>query len=99
MAPEGRWQVCSGVQCERLMRQLARPRSLPRAFNSLFKDELIRNMGPWTGIDDVEVAVAGYVDWFNQPRLRGELGHVPRAEYEEHFHTATPAPDNLPKTS
>ena len=56
--------------------------ALAEAFNSLFKAELIRNKGPWTGINDVEIAVAEYIDWFNQRRLHGELGHVPPAEYE-----------------
>jgi putative transposase len=66
--------------------------ALAEAFNSLFKAELIRNKGPWTSINDVEVAVAEYIDWFNQRRLHGELGHVPPAEFEsQHATTATPA--------
>ncbi|GAA3478037.1 hypothetical protein GCM10018966_025670 [Streptomyces yanii] len=55
--------------------------ALAEAFNSLFKAELIRNKGPWTGINDVEIAVAEYIDWFNRRRLHGELGHVPPAEF------------------
>ncbi|GHI39970.1 integrase core domain-containing protein [Streptomyces violascens] len=50
--------------------------ALAEAFNSLFKAELIRNKGPWTSINDVEIAVAEYIDWFNQRRLHGELGHT-----------------------
>ncbi|MEV8480089.1 integrase core domain-containing protein, partial [Streptomyces sp. NPDC051173] len=72
--------------------------ALAEAFNSLFKAEPIRNKGPWTGINDVEVAVAEYIDWFNQRRLHGELGHVPPAEYEA-THTATPAPEPVLETS
>ena len=56
--------------------------ALAEAFNSLFKAELIRNKGPWTGINDIEIAVAEYIDWFNNRRLHGELGHVPPTEYE-----------------
>jgi len=56
--------------------------ALAEAFNSLFKAELIRNKGPWAGINDVEIAVAEYVDWFNNRRLHGELGHLPPAEFE-----------------
>jgi hypothetical protein len=44
----------------------------------LFKAELISNKGPWTGINDVDVAE--YIDWLNQRRLHGELGHVTPAE-------------------
>ena len=72
--------------------------ALAEAFNSLFKAELIRNKGPWTGVNDVEIAVAEYIDWFNQRRLHGELGHVPPAEYEA-LHTAAPAPEPALKTS
>lgn len=71
--------------------------ALAEAFNSLFKAELIRNKGPWHGINDVEVAVAEYADWFNQRRLHGELGHVPPAEYETL--NATPAPSTTSVTT
>jgi len=37
--------------------------ALAEAFNSLFKAELVRNKGPWSGIDDLEIAVAEYIDW------------------------------------
>jgi len=56
--------------------------ALAEAFNSVFKAELIRNLGPWRGIDDVEIAVAEYLDWYNHRRLHGELGLVPPVEYE-----------------
>ncbi|MFB7224431.1 integrase core domain-containing protein [Streptomyces sp. NPDC056227] len=72
---------------------------LAEAFNSLFKAELIRNKGPWTGINDVEVAVAEYVDWFNQRRIHGELGHVTPAEHEAAHHLAAEPPVSLQKTT
>ncbi len=72
--------------------------ALAEAFNSLFKAELIRNKGPWRGIDDVEIAVAEYIDWFNQRRLHGELGHLPPAEFEA-LHATTAAPQEPLKTS
>lgn len=72
--------------------------ALAEAFNSLFKAELIRNKGPWNGINDVEVAVAEYIDWFNRRRLHGELGHVPPTEYEA-LHTATTVPETPLKSS
>jgi putative transposase len=56
--------------------------ALAEAFNSLYKSELIRNKGPWRGLDEVEYATAEYVDWFNHRRLHGSLGKVPPAEYE-----------------
>ena len=68
--------------------------ALAEALNSLFKTECIRNPhlpgrdGLWRGIDDVEIAVAEYVDWFNHRRLHGELGMLPPVEYEAHFSNA-----------
>lgn len=73
--------------------------ALAEAFNSLFKAELIRNKGPWTGIGDVEIAVAEYVDWFNQRRLHGELGHVTPVEHEAAHYLAVEPPASLQKTS
>ena len=51
--------------------------ALAEAFNSLFKAELVRNTGPWKNIDDLEIAVAEYIDWFNHRRLHGEIGLDP----------------------
>ena len=51
--------------------------ALAEAFNSLFKAELVRNKGPWRNIDDLEIAVAEYIDWFNHRRLHGEIGLIP----------------------
>jgi putative transposase len=66
--------------------------ALAEAFNSLFKAELIRNKGPWCGIDDVEIAVAEYIDWFNHRRLHGELGLIPPVEYETNHYKITDVP-------
>jgi putative transposase len=67
--------------------------ALAEAFNSLFKAELIRNKGPWKSIDDLEIAVAEYIDWFNHRRLHGEIGTIPPVEYEHdhyrHHHAPT----------
>jgi putative transposase len=66
--------------------------ALAEAFNSLFKAELVRNKGPWKGIDDLESAVAEYIDWFNHRRLHGEIGLIPPAEYEHNYYRHNPAP-------
>ena len=66
--------------------------ALAEAFNSLFKAELIRNKGPWKSLDDLELAVAEYIDWFNHRRLHGEIGLVPPAEYEDTHYRHNPAP-------
>lgn len=63
--------------------------AMAEALNSLYKAELIRNRGPWTGINDVEIATAEYVDWFNNRRLHSEIGHVPPAELEAAYRATT----------
>jgi putative transposase len=66
--------------------------AMAEAFNSLFKAELVRNRGPWKSIDDLEVALAEYIDWFNFRRLHGEIGLVPPVEYEQ-SHRSTHLPE------
>lgn len=67
--------------------------AMAEAFNSLFKAELIRNKGPWAGINDLEVAVAEYIDWFNHRRLHGELGYI-RPSKPRHASTQICPPSN-----
>ncbi len=65
--------------------------ALAEAFNSLFKAELVRKKGPWRSIDDLEIAVAEYIDWFNHRRLHGEIALVPPAELEDRHYRHNPA--------
>jgi len=37
--------------------------------NGLYKTELIKPRGPWRTVDQVEIATAEWVDWFNSRRL------------------------------
>jgi putative transposase len=62
---------------------------MAEAFNSLFKAELIRNHGGWESIDDLEIATAEYVDWFNFSRLHGGIGLVPPVEYQPTYRSTT----------
>lgn len=66
--------------------------AMAEALNSLFKGELIRNRGPWKNIDDLEIAVAEWVDWYNHRRLHGEIGLVPPVEYETAHRAAHAVP-------
>jgi len=66
--------------------------ALAEALNSLYKAELIRNKGPWKGIDDVEIATAEWVLWFNTYRPHGALGGAtPAAFRADCFSTMQPA--------
>ena len=69
--------------------------ALAEAFNSLFKAELVRNKGPWHSIDDLEIAVAEYIDWFNHRRLHGEIGLIPPAEHEANHYRHNTAPTTV----
>jgi putative transposase len=69
--------------------------ALAEAFNSLFKAELVRNKGPWKNIDDLEIAVAEYIDWFNHRRLHGQLGLLPPAELEDNHYRHNPTPTTV----
>ena len=52
----------------------------------LYKTELVRNKGPWRGLDDLELATLEWVDWFNHRRLFHDLGRIPPAEYETRYY-------------
>jgi putative transposase len=70
--------------------------ALAESFNSLYKWELIYPRGPWRGLDDVEFATLGYVDWFNHRRLHGEItddaSYTTPAEFEAtYYRQTTPA--------
>ena len=65
--------------------------ALAEAFNSLFKAELVRNKGPWKNVDELEIAIAEYIDWFNHRRLHGEIGLIPPVEHEANYYRHNPA--------
>lgn len=65
--------------------------ALAESVIGLFKTELIRQTGPWRGLDDVEYATLEWVAWFNTQRLLEPLGYLPPAEYEEQYHRASAA--------
>lgn len=62
--------------------------ALAETINGLYKAEVIRHLGPWKGLEDVEYATLAWVAWYNTQRLMEPLGHVPPAEYEEQYHRA-----------
>jgi putative transposase len=52
----------------------------------LYKTELITKQGPWRGRDQVEYATLEYLDWFNNRRLHGRIGHLPPTEFEAGYY-------------
>lgn len=60
--------------------------ALAEAVNGLYKAEVIRKRGPWRSIEQVELATAEWVDWWNQRRLHSALSNLPPAEFEALYH-------------
>ena len=60
--------------------------ALAESVIGLFKTEVIRQRGPWRGLEDVEFATLEWVWWFNHHRLLEPLGYVPPVEHEEAFY-------------
>jgi putative transposase len=56
--------------------------ALAETINGLYKTELIKPTGPWKNVDEVEIATAEWVDWFNHRRLYEYCGDIPPAELE-----------------
>ena len=60
--------------------------ALAETINGLYKTELIRQQGPWRGIEAVEFATLKWVDWYNNRRLMEAIGNVPPAELETEYY-------------
>lgn len=60
--------------------------ALAETIIGLYKAELVRNHGPWRGLDDLEYATLEWVDWFNNRRLFEAHGQIPPAELEENYY-------------
>ncbi len=65
--------------------------ALAETVNGLYKTELIRARGPWRTADQVELATAAWVAWWNEQRLHSACGDVPPAEFEAAYHQRLPA--------
>ena len=62
--------------------------ALAETINGLYKAEVIHRKGPWKSMDAVEYATLIWVDWFNNRRLLGPIGHIPPAEAEANYYAA-----------
>jgi putative transposase len=60
--------------------------ALAETINGLYKTELIKPRKPWRTVDDVELATAEWVDWFNHRRLYQYCGDIPPAELEAAYY-------------
>ena len=60
--------------------------ALAESVIGLYKTEVIRSLGPWRGVDHVELETLIWVSWFNNQRLLEPLGYVPPVEFEERYY-------------
>ncbi|WP_156751351.1 IS3 family transposase [Mycobacterium sp. 1245111.1] len=60
--------------------------ALAETINGLYKTELIKPGKPWRTIDDVELATARWVHWFNHSRLYEYCGDIPPVELETAYY-------------
>ena len=63
---------------------------------------MIKKRGPWTTVDEVELAIARWVDWWNYRRLLGPVGDIPPAEFKAAYrdeHAASVVARNLTQDS
>jgi putative transposase len=65
--------------------------ALAETINGLYKTELIKPRKPWKTVEDVELATAEWVDWFNHRRLYEYCGDIPPAELEAAYYADQPA--------
>jgi putative transposase len=66
--------------------------ALAETINGLYKTELIRPRKPWRTIEDVELATAEWVDWFNHRRLYEYCGDIPPVELEAAYYSQQQRP-------
>jgi putative transposase len=59
--------------------------ALAETVNGLYKAELINRQGPWRTVEQVELATAAWVRWWNTQRLHSACRDVPPAEYESAY--------------
>ncbi|WP_425411824.1 IS3 family transposase [Leisingera aquimarina] len=52
----------------------------------LFKTEVIKFLGPWKSVGQVEWETLKWVDWYNKNRLHSAIGYVTPQEAEEAFY-------------
>jgi putative transposase len=63
-----------------------RDNALAETINGLYKTELTKPRKPWRTIEEVELATAEWVDWFNHRRLYQYCGDIPPVDLEAAYY-------------
>ncbi|THD81405.1 IS3 family transposase [Aliigemmobacter aestuarii] len=62
--------------------------ALAESIIGLFKTEVIKFLGPWKAVGQVEWETLKWVDWYNNTRLHSAIGYVTPNEAEEAFYAS-----------
>jgi putative transposase len=62
--------------------------ALAESIIGLFKTEVIKFLGPWKSVGQVEWETLKWVDWYNNTRLHSAIGYVTPKEAEEIFYAS-----------
>jgi putative transposase len=60
--------------------------ALAESVIGLFKTEVVKKQGSWRSFEQLELATARWVDWYNNRRLHSAIGDVPPAEYDAAYY-------------
>lgn len=61
--------------------------AMAESINGLYKAEVIHRQS-WKNRSEVELATLTWVDWYNNRRLLGRLGHIPPVEAEKAYYAS-----------
>ncbi|WP_172621952.1 IS3 family transposase [Enterobacter sp. 18A13] len=61
--------------------------AMAESINGLYKAEVIHRQS-WKNRTEVELATLTWVEWYNNRRLLGRLGHIPPAEAEQAYYAS-----------
>jgi transposase InsO family protein len=65
--------------------------ALAESIIGLFKTEVIKFLGPWKSVGQVEWETLKWVDWYNNTRLHSAIGYITPHEAEEAFYASLKA--------
>jgi putative transposase len=75
----------AGAMCSVGSRGDSYDNALAESVNGLYKAEVIHRRS-WRSLEQVELATAEWVDWWNHRRLHSAINDLPPAEYEARYH-------------
>jgi putative transposase len=67
--------------------------ALAESVIGLFKTELVKKQGSWRSFEQLELATARWVDWYNNRRLHSSIDDVPPVEFEATYYANCTAVD------